>query len=88
MDIVTSNGMAYGPTTTITPTGSPFTWVNTEATRVMVYVSAGTVTDVSCAPDALNFIAAGLLGGQYGLNPGQAIKVVYLIAPTMKYHPV
>lgn len=91
METQTVNGMSYGTTASISPSGSPFTWVNNESVPVAVYIAVGTVTDISIAPDLSapsTFISCGLLGGQFCLNPGQSIKVTYLLAPTMKYHPI
>lgn len=88
METVKINGAAYGPIGTITPNGSPYTWTNNESVPVIVHVSVGTVTDISMSPDGgANFMATGLIGGQYHLNPGHAIKVTYAVAPTMKYTP-
>lgn len=87
METVTINGTPYGAIATITVGASPFTWANPESVPVMVYVSLGTVTDISVVPDGITSLATGLLGGQYHLNPGQSIKVTYVVAPTMKYLP-
>lgn len=87
METTTVNGMVYGAVQNITPSSSPFTWMNPEATRVQVLISAGTVTDISHSADGINFNTAGLLGGLYLLNSGQSVRVTYLVAPTMKYWP-
>jgi hypothetical protein len=87
VETVKVNGVPYGAIATISVGASPFTWTNPESVPVMVYVSVGTVTDISVIPDGVTVLATGLLGGQYHLNPGQAIKVTYAVAPTMKYLP-
>lgn len=81
------NGMAYGDVASVSPSGSPFSWTNQEAVPVNVFVTGGTVTLLEFANDAVGFISIGILGGWMRLNPGQAIKVTYLVAPTIKYTP-
>lgn len=81
------NGMAYGDVLSITPGSSPYTWVNPEAVAVNVFVTAGTVSLIEFSNDNVGFVSIGLLGGWMRLNPGQSIKVTYLVAPTMKYTP-
>jgi len=89
METVTINGRSYGPVTTISIGASPFTFTNPESVSVIVFISAGTVTDITFVhQDAVTTIAGGLLGGQYHLNPGCGIKVTYAVAPTMKYTPI
>lgn len=89
METVTVNGRAYGPVSTISVGASPFTFTNPESVPVMVFVSVGTVTDISYVhQDAVTTIAAGLLGGSFHLNPGCGVKVTYAVAPTMKYTPI
>lgn len=84
------NGPPGSRVADITVGGSPFEWQNPEAVRVAVFVSGGTVSAISISPetDASNYVAAGLLGGQYLLNPRQWIKVAYLLTPSMKYTPL
>ena len=72
----------------ITPTGSPFTWQNTNPYPVAVIISAGTVTTVEFSRDGVTFFAVGLLAGQYHLSPGDRIRVTYAVAPTMTMVPI
>lgn len=88
METYQVNGMAYGSVQSASPSGSPYTFTNNEAVRLQVSISAGTVTDISVSCDGITFNACGLLGGVYILNPGQSLKIVYLLAPTIKYWPV
>lgn len=88
MAITTRNNANYGPTTTIAVGASPFTFTNPEAVPINVMVSGGTVTTISLSADATTFTTLGLLGGQFHLNPGQALQVTYVVAPTMIYLPV
>lgn len=89
METRSINNWTEGPTASITPTGSPFTWANPESCKVQVYVSGGTVTGIEVVHNdvSLTSMLGGLLGGQYQLNPGQKIKITYVVAPTMVYHP-
>jgi hypothetical protein len=83
------NGCAYGPVTTVSVGASPYNFTNTESTRIMLAVSAGTVTSIQMSIDGgLNFISGGLLGGLYLMNPGHQIQIVYTLAPTVKYWPI
>lgn len=88
MPITTRNDANYGPAVTISVGASPFTFTNTENVPINVMVSGGTVTTISLSADGASFTALGLLGGQYHLNPGQALQVVYILAPAMVYLPV
>ena len=88
METVTTNFWSKGPIAAITVTASPFTWTNTESVPVMVAISIGTVTSIDLSPDnGVTWITAGLLGGPHRLNPGDQVKVTYVVAPTMKYTP-
>lgn len=88
METTTVNGMAYGAVQSITVGASPFTWANPEQVRVYIAISVGTITDVSLSLDSAAFVSTGILGGCYVLNPGQAVKVTYVLTPTMKYWPI
>lgn len=88
MDTVVVNGCAQGGIATVSVGASPFTFVNPESVRVVVCISGGTVTTISMSPDGINFMALGLLGGQFILNPGHSLQVVYILAPTIKYTPI
>lgn len=89
METRSINNWTEGPTGTITPSGSPYTWPNPENCKVQVYVSVGTVTSIEVLHNdaALTAIVSGLIGGQFQLNPGQSIRITYAVAPTVKYHP-
>ena len=81
--------MVVGPLASVTVTASPFTFTNSEAVRVCVAVSGGTVTSIDKSVDgSTSFFGLGLLGGEYHLNPGHSLKVTYVVAPTMNYHPI
>jgi len=69
----------------ITPSGSPFTWVNTVGVSVQVIVSGGTVTIINLRPQNATDVLVGLVAGTALLRPGDAIKVTYAVAPTMSY---
>lgn len=71
----------------ITVGASPFTYQNTSNIHVDVLISGGTVTTISISRDGVNFFAVGLLAGQYRLSPGDSVRVVYVLAPTMTLIP-
>lgn len=84
----TVNGANYGPVTAISPGGSPFTWQNPESVPVLVVISVGTVTLLEYSIDNSTWLTLGLIAGAFKLNPGQWIKVTYVVAPTMNYVPI
>lgn len=86
MTTVISGYMPTGKMTDISVGASPFTWVNPESVPVTVYIS-GTVSLMQVNRDGAGFIDCGLLGGNQPLNPGDSIKIAYIIAPSMKYYP-
>lgn len=75
-----------GDVITVSVGGSPFTFTNPEAVPVKVYVN-GTVTVMQVSHNNSAFIDIGLLGAPIDLNPGDQIKISYLILPSVKYYP-
>lgn len=89
MQTTTTNGWNSGPIQSISVTASPFVFINTEICPILVFISAGTVTDISLSPDQGNtWMGIGLLGGCFHVNPGRQLRVTYVLAPTMQYTPV
>ena len=88
METVVVNGVAYGPTATITVGASPFSWTNPESVRVIVMLTGGTLSLVQLAsPVDGTLVDVGMSCGHYTLNPGWRIRVTYIVAPTMTYTP-
>lgn len=71
----------------ITVGGSPFTYQNTSGLCGCVIISGGTVTTISWSRDGAIFFLVGLLAGQFHLSPGDFLRVVYILAPTMTFFP-
>lgn len=88
VETVTVNGMVMGPRTALTFSSSPATIQNTTANRLMVVLSGGTVTTIEFSRDGITFDTVGLLGGQFVLNPGDQLRVTYVVAPTGACYPV
>lgn len=79
---------SLGPRITITPSGSPYIYQNTDASPQEVFISAGTIVTVEFSRDGITWDSCGLLGGQFRLNPADSIRVTYVIlAPTMVAYP-
>src|SRR5260221_8223336 len=88
VETVTVNGMVMGPRSAIAFSSSPTTIQNTTANRLMVVLASGTVTTIEFSRDGVTFDAVGLLGGQFILNPGDSLRVTYVVAPTGSCYPV
>lgn len=71
----------------LTPTGSPWICLNPLSVPAEVFVSLGTVTLIEFSRDQTTWDLCGLLGGQYRLNPGDALRLTYLVAPTVVAYP-
>jgi len=71
----------------ISVNGSPFTFQNTDTFPIEVLVSVGTVTTIEFSRDGVTFDLIGLLAGQFRLNPGDRLRVTYVVIPTMVYYP-
>lgn len=79
---------SLGPRMPITPSGSPYTYQNSNSTPQEVFISTGTVSVIEFSRDGITWDSCGLLGGQFRLNPADSIRVTYVIvAPTMIAYP-
>lgn len=89
IETVTVNSMVMGPRTTVTIGSSPCTLINSCSTRILVGVSAGTVTAIEMDMDGNSGLdLTGLLGGQFFLNPGTTLRITYVVAPTVIFFPM
>lgn len=88
IETVTVNNMVTGPRTTVSVGSSPCSLVNNCAVRVGISVSGGTVTTIEASKDDGTFDNVGLLGGQYLLNPGDVLRITYVVAPTVAFAPL
>lgn len=68
--------------TSITPTGSPFSYTAPSSGRV--YVNGGTVTIVETGRDGA-FVVSGVLAGAFPVSTGDVLRVTYAVAPTMTF---
>ena len=76
-----------GPRIPITVGASPYVTKNPLNTPAQVFVSGGTVTTIEFSRDQSTWEFCGLLGGQFCLNPGDALRVTYVVAPTVVAYP-
>lgn len=84
----TINLYSIGPRGVISVGASPCSIQNSTNTRVVVMVSAGTVTTIEFSRDGGAFDGVGLLGGQFHLNPGDWLRITHLVAPAAVYYPM
>lgn len=80
--------IAGGPRATVAPTGSPFTYQNTSTQRQTVVFSGGTITIIDISRDGVVFDTLGLTAGSVLLNPGDRVRVTYLLAPNISVYPL
>ena len=71
-------GAAPSPAT-ITPSGSPFSYVAPRAGRV--YIAGGTVTLIETGRNG-TFVLSGVLAGAFPVSQNDVIRVTYAVAPT------
>ena len=69
--------------TNIPPTGSPMTIKNNNNARASVIVQGGTVTLIEFTRNESDFFPVGLLAGMFDLNPGDSLRVSYIVDPTL-----
>ena len=75
-----------GQPTDITVGASPFTFTNPETWPIEVY-SNGTITLLELQLGNAAFKGVSLLLTTFKLNPGDSVRVTYVVAPTMMYNP-
>lgn len=83
-----SPAIPTGPRTTATVGGSPYIYQNTSGGRQLVVVSGGTVTTIEFSRDGVTYDNVNLLSGEFYLNPGDRIRITYLLAPTAAIYPI
>jgi len=76
------------PASSVPVGASPFVYANTQPFPVSVLVSGGTVTAIEVSRNGgSTWILAGLLAGQYALQPNDQLRVTYAVAPTLTMIP-
>jgi len=60
---------------------SPYTYTNAGDFDVDVLLSGGTVSSIEFSRDGISFLPVG--AGMIRLNPGDAVRVAYTLAPTL-----
>lgn len=85
VDVLQSS--AQVPPSTITVTGSPFTYQNTTTFPTDVIVQGGTVSKVEFSRDGTTWYDTGVVAGMFGLSPSDRLRVTYTVAPTMTLIP-
>ena len=81
--IVWYGGHAYDAIAAITPGASPYTYTNADNYPEQVQVLGGTVSAIAFVRDTVE-TDLGLTSGVLMLEPGDAVKVTYSVAPTMR----
>jgi hypothetical protein len=84
----TVNNYSCGPLVSVTAGASPFVWKNPENISVQIFISIGTITSIEYSPDNVTWVNIGILAGSLILNPGQWLRVTYIVAPTISYCPI
>lgn len=88
VETVTINGMAVGPRTAIVFGLSPCLFQNSTPTRILAFISGGTVSLIEFSRDGEIFDSVGLLGGDFLLGLGDWLRITYTIAPSGTYYPI
>lgn len=88
IETVTVNNMVTGPRTTVAIGSSPCSLVNSCSTRIGVAISGGTVTAIELSKDDGTFDNVGLLGGLYPINPGDVLRITYVVGPVVAFAPI
>jgi hypothetical protein len=72
----------------VTVGASPFVYANAQPFPVTVLVSGGTVTAIEISRNSgSTWTLAGLLGGQYSLQPNDQLRVTYAVIPSLTMIP-
>lgn len=69
--------------TALTVTASPFIYQNQSIWTQQVLVSGGTVTTLAYSRDGSLYTLMGLLGGMFLISPGDYVRIVYVLPPTV-----
>ncbi len=71
---------------TITPSGSPYSYTNSTDYDEDVIVRGGTVSAVEHGRGG-SYESVGVVAGMFRLSPGDVLRVTYTVAPTMRLVP-
>ena len=71
---------------TITPSGSPYSYSNATDYDEDVIVRGGTVSTVEVGRGG-SYESVGVAAGMFRLSPGDVLRVTYTVAPTMRLVP-
>ena len=69
----------------ITLSTSPFTY--SPSVKGNVFVSGGTVSDISFSRDGTNIYPTGAIAGPFQINANDRLIITYTVAPTMSFAP-
>lgn len=75
------------PLVTITPTGSPFTYINETGATADVIVSGGGISKLEFSRNGATFLSTGSFYGMFTLSPYDRLRVTYVAAPSMTLVP-
>ncbi len=71
----------------ISLTGSPYTYTNSQSYTVGVIVSGGGCNKVETTRDGITWIQAGNFYREHVLSPGDRLRITYTTAPTVSAIP-
>lgn len=66
---------------------SPYVYTNANAYAEDVAIAVGTVTALDFSRDGVTWYATGIIAGVIRLSPGDRVKIVYTVAPTITRIP-
>jgi len=71
----------------ITPTGSPFSYTNSDGYDEDIIISGGTVSLIEFSRDEVTYYDVGLTSGMFRLSKEDTIRITYTVAPTVTKVP-
>lgn len=80
---VNKNILGIPNTKTFTAGASPWSYFNRTFRPVRLVVSGGTVSAIDVSMDGTNFTSTGQTAGIFIVQPGEAVKITYTVAPTV-----
>lgn len=83
-------GWAAGSTPiSVPPTGSPFVWINESLQpKRMTVVGVLTLIEINIILLGLGFQITALIGGTIVVQPGDSVRLTYLVAPTLSVQAI
>jgi trimeric autotransporter adhesin len=79
------SGLSFGLPSTVTPTGSPFSYKATEGGTLII--QGGSVSMVSFTRDGLSNFNTGQTQGMFPVSQGDTLIITYSAAPNLTFVP-